>query len=55
MEKARENGILVIAASLIAVIRLRGAPIERSPKVVFTISESVRLAEMILEAVERRG
>jgi hypothetical protein len=37
------------------LIRLRGAPIERSPKVVFTISESVRLAQMVMEAVERRG
>jgi hypothetical protein len=55
MEKARENGILVIAASIIAVIRLRGAPIERSPKVVFTISESVQLARMVLDEVERRG
>jgi len=35
MEKARENGIMVIAASIIAVIRLRGEPIKRSPKVVF--------------------
>ena len=34
MEKARENATLIIAASLIAVVRLRGAPIERSPKVV---------------------
>ena len=32
MEKARENGILVIAASIIAVIRLRGEPIKPSPK-----------------------
>lgn len=55
MEKARENGILVIAASIIAVIRLRGAPIARSPKVVFTISESVELARMVMEAVQGRG
>jgi hypothetical protein len=55
MEKARENATLVIAASIIAVIRLRGAPIERSPKVVFTISESVQLARMVLDEVERRG
>jgi hypothetical protein len=32
MEKARENGILVIAASIITAIRLRGEPIERRPK-----------------------
>jgi hypothetical protein len=37
------------------LIRLRGAPIERSPKVVFTISESVQLAGIVLDAVERRG
>lgn len=55
MEKARENGILVIAASIIAVIRLRGEPIERNPKVIFTISESVQLARMVLEKVERGG
>lgn len=55
MEKARENGILVIAASIIAVIRLRGEPITRSPKVVATISDSVQLARMVLEKVEGRG
>ena len=55
MEKARENGILVIAASIIAVIRLRGEPIKRSPKVVATISDSVQLARMILQEVQGRG
>ena len=55
MEKPRGNATLVIAASIIAVIRLRGAPIERSPKVVFTISESVRLARMALDEVEGKG
>lgn len=54
MEKARKNGILVIAASIIAVIRLRGARIERRPKVVATISDSVRLARMVLDEVEGR-
>lgn len=48
MEKARENGILVIAASIIAVIRLRGEPIERSLKVVATISDSAQLTRMVL-------
>jgi len=48
------NGILVIAA-LIAVILLRGESIIRSPKVVATISDSVQLAWMVLEAVERRA
>ena len=55
MEKARENGILVIAASLIAVIRLRGEPIKPSPKLVATINEAVHLARTVLEKVERGG
>jgi hypothetical protein len=37
------------------VIRLRGEPIKPSPKLVATISDSVRLARMVMEAVERRG
>ena len=32
VEKARENGIRLIAASIIAVIRLRGEPIKPSPQ-----------------------
>jgi hypothetical protein len=37
------------------VIRLRGALIERSPKVVATISDSVQLARMVMDEVEGRG
>jgi hypothetical protein len=55
MEKARENATLVIAASIIAVIRLRGEPIKPSPKLTATIADSVQLARMVLTAVERRG
>jgi hypothetical protein len=55
MEKARENGILVIAASIIAVIRLRGEPIKRSPKLVATISDSVQLARMVMDEVQGKG
>jgi hypothetical protein len=55
MEKARENATLIIAASLIAVVRLRGEPIKPSPKLIATIADSVQLARMVLEAVERRG
>jgi hypothetical protein len=54
MEKARENGILVIAASIIAVIRLRGEPIKPSPRLEATISDAVQFARMVLEAVEGR-
>ena len=55
MEKARENGILVIAASIIAVIRLRGEPIKPSPKLVATINDAVHVASMVLEKVESGG
>jgi hypothetical protein len=55
VEKGRETGILVIAASIIAVIRLRGQEIKPSPKLVYTIKESVQLARLVLAEVERRG
>jgi hypothetical protein len=53
VEKQRENAVLVIAASIIAVIRLKGEPIKHTPKVTFTISESVELARMIMREVQR--
>ncbi len=46
---------LVIAASIIAVIRLRGEPIKPSPNLSATIHGSVQLARMVLEEVEGRG
>lgn len=55
VEKERETGILVIAASIIAVIRLRGQDLKPSPKLMFTIKESVQLARLVLAEVERRG
>lgn len=45
----RQRGALLIAASLIAAIRLRGEPITASPKVVATISDSLKLARMVLQ------
>lgn len=53
MDKQRENGALLIAACIVAAIRLRGEPIERSPKVIATISDSVRLAKMVLSELQR--
>jgi hypothetical protein len=55
MEKGRETGILVIAASIIAVIRLRGEPLVPSPKLTATIKDSVQLARLLMAEVERRG
>jgi len=53
MVKARESGILAIAASLIAVIRLRGEPIKPSLRLSTTIADSVDLIRMVPQAVER--
>jgi hypothetical protein len=39
--------------AIIVVIRLRGEPIRPSPKLVATISDSVQLARMVLDKVER--
>jgi hypothetical protein len=47
------DGAVLIAASIVAAIRLRGEPIKQSPKVVATISEPVRLARMVLANIER--
>jgi len=47
----RQRGALLIAASLIAAIRLRGEPITSSPKVVAIISDSVKLARMVLQRI----
>jgi hypothetical protein len=48
------KGALLVAASLIAIIRLRGEPITPSPKVRAVISDSVTLAREILRELERR-
>jgi len=53
MDKQRENGALLIAANIVAAIRLRGEPIQRSPKVMATISDSVQLAKMVLARLEQ--
>jgi len=45
----RQKGALLIAASLIAAIRLRGAPIDNSPKTIATIHDSLKLARMVLQ------
>jgi hypothetical protein len=44
----RQKGALLIAASLIAAIRLRGAPIDNSPKTA-VIHDSLELARMVLQ------
>jgi hypothetical protein len=53
MDKQRENGALLIAACIVAAIRLRGEPINPSPKLTATINESVQLARMVLAQIQR--
>ena len=47
-DEDKQRGALLIAACLIAAIRLRGEPIQPTPKLKTTIYESVQLATMVL-------
>ncbi len=50
----RIRGALLVAATLTAAIRLRGEPINNSPKVVATIQDSIKLAQMVLRNLHVR-
>ena len=50
----RLRGALLVAATLTAAIRLRGEPINNSPKVVATIQDSIKLAQMVLRNLHVR-
>ena len=51
----KQRGALLIAASLIAAIRLRGEPIQPSPKLKATIYDSVQLAVLVWRELQSRG
>ena len=53
MDTQRETGALLIAACIIAAIRLRGEPIRPSPKLTATVAESVMLARTVLRELQR--
>jgi hypothetical protein len=53
MDKQQQNGALLIAACIVAAIRLRGEPIRPSPKLTATIYDSVQLARMVLAQIQR--
>jgi hypothetical protein len=53
VEKQKETGALLIAASIVAVIRLRGQHVKPSPKLTATIKDSVDLARRVLDELER--
>jgi hypothetical protein len=49
----KQDGALLIAASIVAAIRLRGEPITHSPKVAATVADSLQLARMVMARLER--
>jgi len=51
----RERGALLIAACLIAAIRLRGEPIQPSLKLKATIYDSVRPAVLVWREIQARS
>ena len=55
MPDERERGALLIAACLIAAIRLRGEPIKPSPKLKATIYDSVQLAVLVWREIQGRA
>jgi hypothetical protein len=52
VDKAKENGAILIAASIVAAIRLRGQEIKPSPKLTVVVKESVQLARMVLAELD---
>lgn len=55
MPEERERGALLIAACLVAAIRLRGEPIKPSPKLKATIYDSVQLAVLVWRELQAHG
>jgi hypothetical protein len=52
-QPSKQDGALLVAASIVAAIRLRGEPISHSPKVAATVSDSLQLARMVMARLER--
>jgi hypothetical protein len=55
VDEQKRSGLVVLAAAIIACIRLKGIDIKPSPKLTATVNDSVHLARMIVAAVERRN
>lgn len=49
----RSKNALLIAASLIAAVRLAREEIKPTPRVLSAVSDSVRLAQLVLACIER--
>jgi len=54
MGDEKTKNALLIAASLIAAVRLAREEIKPSPRVISTVNDSIRLAEMIQKQIEQR-
>jgi hypothetical protein len=52
MPDDRQRGALLVAAALIASIRLRGEDIKLSPKLKAVVYDSVQLAVMLLREIQ---
>lgn len=52
-ENQRENRALLIAACIVAAIRLRGQEVRPSPKLTAVIKDSVMLARLVLAELLR--
>jgi hypothetical protein len=54
MDDGRKQAVLVIAASIVAAIRLnKFKKIDRTPAVMSKIADSVQIARLVLQYVER--
>lgn len=52
-QPGKMDGALLVAASIVAAIRLRGQEITRSPKLVAVVNDSLLLARTVVVAIER--
>jgi hypothetical protein len=53
VDKQKENGALLIAASIIAAIRLRGEEVRPSPKLTAVVHDSVSLARLVMAEIQK--
>jgi hypothetical protein len=53
VDQGKQNGAVLIAASIIAAIRLRGQEIKPSPKLNAVVHDSILLARTVLTQMER--
>jgi hypothetical protein len=52
-DKQRENGALLIAACIVAAVRLRGEEVRPSPKLTAVVKDAVMLARLVLAELSR--